>query len=69
MGPRLPAREDNPDDWRRAPCPKDLHVRTVQDVCFLAYGKPPCGVGYEHGGECVIPIAKGKPLPAAIRRE
>jgi hypothetical protein len=36
VGPRLPAREDIPDDWRRAPCQKDLRVRPVQDVCFLA---------------------------------
>jgi hypothetical protein len=69
MGERIPPAEAIPSDWSRPPCPKDPRVRTVQGLCFLAYGKPPCGVGYEHEGECLIPIAKGKPLPAAILRE
>lgn len=68
-GRQLPAPEETPSDWRREPCPKDPRVRVVQERCFLAYGTPPCGVGYEHGSECLIPIAKGKPFPASIRRE
>lgn len=67
-GQRLPAPDDAPSDWRREPCPRDPRVRTIDGLCFLAYGKPPCGVGYENRGECVVPVAKGKPLPSSIRR-
>jgi hypothetical protein len=66
-GKRLPEREeDMPKHWLRAPCPKGPRVRTIRSACFVAYGKPPCEVGFEERGECVIAINKGQKVPASI---
>ncbi|HZH79572.1 MAG TPA: hypothetical protein VEY88_26355 [Archangium sp.] len=66
---RIPARpEDVPPEWMRAPCPKRPRVRTIQTACFIAVGPPPCDVGIEHAGECVVPIAKGQQFPSSINR-
>lgn len=71
QGPFLPKKF--PRDWRREPCPKDPRVRVISDEdgekrCFLAFGKPPCGVGFEHNGECVVVGGTGKGTPSSLGR-
>jgi hypothetical protein len=67
---RLPERdEDVPKDWMRAPCPRDPSIRTHAGACFAVLaGKPPCTVGVELKGECVLPVNKGQRFPSSIAR-
>jgi hypothetical protein len=70
-GPFLPKRF--PKDWRAEPCPKDPRVRVIADEdgnrrCFIAFGSPPCGVGFEHNGECVMAGGTAKAEPRSIQR-
>lgn len=68
-GPSRPLPAVFPDEWRREPCPSGVEIRVIRGACFVATkGRPPCSVGFEHNGECVLPGAKAKPFPSSIQR-
>lgn len=58
-----------PDDWRRPPCPKAKSIVRVREACFAVLAeKPPCELGYEDAGMCLMPIAKMQRTPSTIGR-
>jgi hypothetical protein len=66
-GGRLPERF--PDEWMKAPCPEGQNMRTVRGRCFVSTGQPPpCSIGHEHHGECLLALTGAKPTPNAIQR-
>jgi hypothetical protein len=58
-----------PPGWRRPPCPKAKSVVRVREACFAVLAeKPPCDLGYEDVGRCLMPLAKMERTPRSIGR-
>lgn len=65
-GNKLPERF--PDEWMKAPCPEGQNMRTVRGRCFIATGqKPPCSMGHENDGECLLALTGAKQTPNSIQ--